>query len=251
MDDLTIWREKFKITHSFVAPDGLASIRGLAYCMQEAALNHAEARNFGYEVMIEQNIAWVLTRQMIKLFSIPRLSQKITIETWAHGTTKTMAIRDFNILNKEKEIMGIARTSWMVLDILKRRPKLLSKEILDHIPTLPNRLSEPLELDKVPLSDQQPEKELVFKVVYSDLDMNLHVNNINYLKWVLDEFDLEFRNEYRVSTIETNYLGEALYGDTLVSDTVAVSDTEYLTKIIKKDNGKPILASRIKWLPKN
>ena len=102
MDYIAIWREKFKITHTLVAPDGLASIRGLAYCMQEAAVNHAQARNFGYEVMIRQNIAWVLTRQMIKLYDIPRINQKITIETWANATTKMMAIRDFNILNKEK-----------------------------------------------------------------------------------------------------------------------------------------------------
>jgi acyl-ACP thioesterase len=251
MDHLSIWKEKFKITHSFVAPDGLASIRALAYCMQETAVNHAEARNFGYELMIKQNIAWVLTRQVIKLYEIPRLNQKITVETWANGTTKTMAIRDFNILNKEKVSIGIARTSWMILDIIRRRPILLTKEILDNIPTIPNRLSESLELEKIPVSDLHSDDGLEFKVVYSDLDMNHHVNNINYLKWVLDEFDLEFRNRYRVSTIETNYLAEALYGDILVRDTVAVSDTEYLTRIINKDTGKPILASRTNWVAKN
>jgi acyl-ACP thioesterase len=251
MDDLKIWREKFKITHSFVAPDGLASIRGLAYCMQEAAVNHAEARNFGYEVMIRQNIAWVLSRQMIKLYDIPRLNQKIIVETWANATTRTMAIRDFSILNKEKEIIGIARTSWMVLDIIKRRPVLLTKDILEHIPTIPDRLSEPLELEKIPLPDQSPEKEIIYRVVYSDLDMNHHVNNINYLKWVLDEFHLEFRNKYRISSIETNYLGEALYGETLARDTIAISGSEYLTKITNKDTGRAILASRTKWVPKN
>jgi len=251
MDDLSIWKEKFRITHSLVAPDGLVSIRGLAYCMQETAINHADARNFGYEEMIKQNIAWVLTRQMIKLYEIPRLNQKITVETWANGTTKTMAIRDFNILNKNKETIGMSRTSWMVLDIIKRRPILLSNQILENIPTIPDRLSEPLELEKIPFSDKKPEKEMIFKVVYSDLDMNHHVNNINYLKWVLDEFDLEFRNKFRVSTIETNYLGEALYGDILVRNTISVTDTEFLTKIIKKDTGKPILASRIKWISKN
>ena len=139
----------------------------------------------------------------------------------------------------------------MVLDIIKRRPVLLTKEILEHIPTIPDRLAEPLELEKIPLSDGQPGKELVFRVVYSDLDMNHHVNNINYLKWVLDEFDLDFRNKYRISTIETNYLGEALYGDTLARDTKAITGTEYMTKIINKDTGRTILASRTKWLPKN
>ena len=250
MEDVSLWKEKFKITHSFVAPDGLASIRGLAYCMQETAVNHADVRKLGYEDLIQENKAWVLTRQIIKLYEIPRLNQKISIETWANSVTETMAIRDFNILNSDKEIIGISRTSYMIIDLKTRKPVRLPRSILENIPPIPGRLSEQLELEKIPFSDQKPEKEVIFNVVYSDLDLNLHVNNINYLKWVLDDFDYEFRNKYRVSSIETNYLGEALYGDTLVIDTIPVSDTEFLTKIINRDTQKPILSSKTKWISK-
>ena len=35
-----------------------------------------------------------------------------------------------------------------------------------------------------------------------DLDLNHHVNNINYLKWVLDDFDYDFRVTLRISSVE-------------------------------------------------
>jgi acyl-ACP thioesterase len=250
MKEISLWKEKFKITHSLVAPDGLASIHGLAYCMQESAINHAEAAQAGYEDLIKANQAWVLTRQMIKLFEIPELNQKITIETWANSRTDTMAIRDFNILDRGRQIMGISRTSWMVLDLQARRPVRLSHRIQDNIPLIPGRLVQDLALEKIPVSEQEPEMDNTYLVVYSDLDMNHHVNNINYLKWVLDDFDYDYRMKFSISSIETNYLAEALYGDLLVKSTVPVKEHEYLTKIVNRNSLKPILAARTKWLPK-
>ena len=248
--DVSLWREKFKITHSLVAPDGLASIHGLAYCMQETAINHADAAKMGYNELILENKAWVLTRQVIKLFRIPVLNQKITIETWAHGTTETMAIRDFNIMNAEDEVIGISRTSWMMLDLVARRPVRLSRNLHKKIPLVPGRLMEDLVLDKINVETDEPARERAFQVVYSDLDMNHHVNNINYLRWVLDDFDGQFRDKFRIRTIEMNYLAEAFLGDTLSCFSSPDGEDVYLTKIMNSGASKPILTSKSKWVLK-
>lgn len=248
--DISLWREKFKITHSMVAPDGLASMHGLAYCMQETAVNHADKAEMGYNELIQDRKAWVLTRQVIKLFKMPVLDQKITIETWVHGTTETMAIRDFNIMNAEDEILGISRTSWMLLDLVARRPVRLSRNLHKKIPLVPDRLMEDLVLDKINVDLDSPSGERTYQVVYSDLDMNYHVNNINYLKWVLDDFDGRFRDRFRISLIEMNYLAEAFLADILSIRSFPIGDDEFLTKIVNSESLKPILTSRSKWVPK-
>jgi acyl-ACP thioesterase len=247
MEDISIWKEKFKITHSLVAPDGFASIHGLAYCMQESAVNHSDALKLGYDDLIRKNIAWVLTRQAIKLYEIPRLNDTITIETWADSYNDTMVVRDFNILDKQKETRGITRTSWMLLDLITRRPVRIPSDILENISLEPGRLTEPLVLEKIPPINEQTDHPLTFHVVFSDLDMNHHVNNINYLKWVLDSFNYDFRMKYRIRSIETNYLGEALYGDQLIRRTVTKSNLEYLTAVINTSTLRPILSSKTKW----
>ena len=251
MEDISIWKEKFRITHSLVAPDGFASMHGLAYCLQETAVNHASAARLGYDELIKLNLAWVVTRQLIKLYKIPRLNEKITVETWASGMTDTIAVRDFNILNKEQEILGICRTSWMLIDLKLRRPVRISKDMRNNLPQNPERLRENIVLDKIPLTENTEGKISTYHVVYSDLDMNHHVNNINYLKWVLDDFEYSFRQKYRLGIIEINYLAEAVFGDELIRNTIPSGEHEFLTKIINKGSLKPILTSKTKWLIKD
>ena len=251
MEDISIWKEKFRITHSLVAPDGFASIHGLAYCLQETAVNHANAARLGYDELIKLNLAWVLTRQLVKLYKIPKLNEKITVETWAAGMTDTIAVRDFNILNKEQEILGICRTSWMLIDLKLRKPVRIPKDMRDLLPKHPERLKENILLDKIILSEDKEGKNSTYRVVYNDLDMNHHVNNINYLKWVLDDFDYSFRQKFRLESIEINYLAEALFGDQLVRNTVHSNKDEFVTNIINKESSKPILTSKTKWLPKD
>lgn len=253
MEHISIWNEKFKITHSFVNPDGLASIQGIAYCLQETAVNHASARKLGYEDLIIDNKAWVLTRQHIKLYEIPRLSMNIIIESWVDSSTDIISIRDFHIYNQNSDLLGLARTSWMLLDLTSRKPVRIKKDILDRIPHTPGKLKENIALEKIPPMEESNGQASIFKVEYSDLDMNHHVNNINYLKWVLNDFDFKFRKKFRLESIEINFIREAIYADRLSRETIKnqQNNHEYITKMVNSDTRKAIINSRTKWVPKD
>lgn len=252
MTDHSIWKENFKITHFFVNPDGLASMHGLAFCLQETAVNHATARNLGYEDLIRENKAWVLTRQLIKLHKIPVISQIIIVESWVDETTDAFSVRDFHILDKQENILGLARTSWMMMDLGTRRPVPIPKDIREKMPHAPGRICENIPLEKILTSGQIPQDKSLYKVVYSDLDMNNHVNNIHYLKWVMDDFKLDFRQNFLIESIETNYLSEAMYGDELLKNTTRDPNDQniYITEIINRRTDRLILCSRTKWLKK-
>jgi fatty acyl-ACP thioesterase B len=252
MKDISIWREKFKITHYFVNPDGQASIQGLSYCLQETAVNHATAGKFGYEEIIRDNHAWVLTRQMIKLYQIPKVSEKIVVESWIDSSTENISIRDFHILDEMENILGLARTSWMMLDLAVRKPVKIPVWLKDNFPQLTGRIKENLPLEKIPLLQDPENGRIPFQVVYNDLDMNHHVNNIQYLKWVLDDFSYDFRMKYRLASIESNYLSEAVFNDSLIRQTEQDKQHEatYITNIINARNNRPILSSRTKWVLK-
>ncbi len=42
----------------------------------------------------------------------------------------------------------------------------------------------------------------------SDLDMNNHVNNTRYVKWILDSIPIEYHNTMKVNEFEINFLNE-------------------------------------------
>jgi acyl-ACP thioesterase len=141
----------------------------------------------------------------------------------------------------------------MLLDLTSRKPVRITKDILDRIPHTPGKLKENIALEKIPAMEESNDQASTFKVEYSDLDMNHHVNNINYLKWVLNDFDFEFRRKFRLQSIETNFLGEALYADKLSRETINSQENNqmYITKIINSNSQKLIINSRTKWVSKD
>ncbi|HLF33678.1 MAG TPA: acyl-ACP thioesterase domain-containing protein [Cyclobacteriaceae bacterium] len=245
-----IWKQDFMVTHYFVDPDGMASIHGLASFLQEVAHNHASARSLGFEDLIKENKTWVLTRQAIKLIRVPVLGDAIKIESWVEETTPAFSVRDFHILNTGDEVIGMARTSLMMLDIILRKPVKIPDKVLELIPKTPGRLREDLPLDKLQVavpgiagSD--------FEVKYSDLDMNNHVNNITYIRWVSDNFTRDFRQNNRLVSLEINYLNEALYSEKLNAATYPAGEPNTFQTIIRRSEDQhEIFVARTFWAVK-
>ena len=251
-DNPALWEQDFIVTHSLVDPDGLASIHGLAFFLQEAAHKHATSRSLGFDDLIKENKTWVLTRQSLKLYKIPVIGDSIKIETWVQDTTPAFSVRDFHILNYKQEVVGIARTSWMMLDIVLRKPVKIPDKVLVYIPKTPGRLLEDLNLEKLPVTSSG-DRGSDFEVKYSDLDMNNHVNNITYIRWVSDNFDMVFRQKYRLVSMEINYLNEALYGDRLNAVTYPIDGYEnsFQTLIRRSGDHNEIFVARTFWTEKS
>ena len=55
-----------------------------------------------------------------------------------------------------------------------------------------------------------------FNVRVSDLDVNLHTNNVKYLKWVIDSYDLDFVMNNVPFSAEINYLAESRFNENIV-----------------------------------
>ena len=51
----------------------------------------------------------------------------------------------------------------------------------------------------------------------SDLDMNEHVNNASYLKWLLEDVPEGVQDDMRVAGVDIEFRAEARYGDDVIS----------------------------------
>ena len=50
------------------------------------------------------------------------------------------------------------------------------------------------------------------KAYYSELDLNGHMNNAHYVRWVADMFSLEQYESYEIAELEINYNVSITYG---------------------------------------
>jgi medium-chain acyl-[acyl-carrier-protein] hydrolase len=176
--------------------------------LQECAWAHAQENNFGYTFVKKQNALWVLSRIYIKLSKYPIWEDEISIKTWPRPPLDFFAYRDFEISIAD-EIVGHVCSSWLIIDKKSKRPyrmhdfqimqsNFIEKSAVDH-----------------PLNKLEITSEMKYieerKVQWSDIDVNGHVNNASYVRWIMDAVFQQ--NQKQASEFEINFLRELYIND--------------------------------------
>ena len=186
-----------------------ASFMNLA---QEAAGLHAVHLGFGYDDLIKNNTAWILSRVHIEFIDTPKWRENITLNTWHKGLNRLFYLRDFVLTDKDGKERVKATTSWLVLNLETRRlvrdPQLMEEGTVNH----ENVIETPADKVVMP-KDVEPELALEHVVAYSDVDMNAHTNNAMYMQWAMDAVEYETASSRPVKTVTINFNHETKAGD--------------------------------------
>lgn len=179
---------------------------------QEAAGLHAVELGFGYEELIKNNTAWILSRVNIKFVDTPMWRDDITLTTWHKGANRLFFLRDFIMTDKDGKERVKATTSWLVLNLETRR--LVRDPMLMEEGTVCSENVIETPADKVQMPKDIP-AELVMEhlVAYSDVDMNNHTNNAMYMQWAMDAVDYEIASAKAVKEVTVNFNRETKAGD--------------------------------------
>ena len=179
---------------------------------QEAAGQHAVHLGFGYEDLIKNNTAWILSRVNIKFLDTPQWRDEITLTTWHKGANRLFFLRDFVITDIHGRERVKATTSWLVLNLETRR--LVRDPMLMEEGTVCAENAVELPADKVQMpKDIQAEHVFEHVVAYSDVDMNAHTNNAMYMQWAMDAVDYELASSRPVKEVTINFNHETKAGD--------------------------------------
>ena len=78
--------------------------------------SHADILNVGYKSFNPKNITWVGAGYALHINRRPKWNDKVTIETWSSGLSAACAIRDFNVLSEDGEVLFSASSQWVIID---------------------------------------------------------------------------------------------------------------------------------------
>ncbi len=202
------YQKDFEIRSYQVDPDGKLSLVSLSNLFQEIAWRHADSADFGRSLQ-EQNLSWILSRLDISCENLPSWGDSIKVYTAGRGVDKLFAFREFLITNHAGDTLARGMSSWVLMNVVTKR-------IFRPENALPAVLFDPLEKPewqpgKIRLKGALLKSERV-KVRYSDLDLNNHVNNTSYLRWVEN---ILRENGCHTLPFSINYLAECVMGDEL------------------------------------
>ncbi|MDA8139201.1 MAG: thioesterase [Desulfobacteraceae bacterium] len=241
-----IWLEQFTIHTHEADANGLARLDSLFSCFQEAAGHHAIDLGVGRNHLERQGCFWVLSRCWMQIQQYPRLGQPITVRTWPRDVVRLFALRDVQFLSQEGELLGSGVSAWLILSQDKHRLMRPGPIMKDVAPT-----QEP------PVAGDVLEKQAAvgnlselrrFSVRYSDLDVNRHVNNAAYVRWILDSFNAERHDRSEIAAIRIDYLSETILGehiDVLAQD--LVSDGRQVIVGVRPEGAQPVFQAAVTW----
>ncbi|MEW5817247.1 MAG: acyl-ACP thioesterase domain-containing protein [Spirochaetota bacterium] len=240
-----VWKDTYNLRSYEIDIKHRVFLTTLCNYLQESAWNHARVLELGFEQLKDNRQIWVLSRLLIELDAIPLWGDTIFIETWAKGTERLFALRDFNIFTAQGDVVGGAASAWLIIDEKTKRPSKLDF-FSSTVPVIPGRHATESKPEKLPELAAQ-KKKYDFKVRYSDLDVNSHVNNVKYIEWILDSFEIDCLQERTLKKFEINYMAESIYGDNIAVNSEKVSDDPflYLINIVRKQDNKELCRARV------
>jgi len=241
------WQDEYIISFYEVDTKNEVFLPVLWSFMQETAWHHADHLRVGYSGLMEQNGFWVLSRLSIQMEVYPRWGSRISVKTWLAGLSRVFALRQFSIADSTGQVIGRAKSAWLVLDSESRKPQRI-KPLFQHIEHLLAGLPEAEEPEKI-APPVRPQLGKSFPVRYSDIDMHHHVNNTKYLEWILDSYPMEMNQTHHVQRLEINFLGEATHGDdvAIFTETIEGSPLDFLHKMIRRGDGRELCRASVGW----
>ena len=193
---------------------GLWRPSAILTAMQETAGMHSHILGCGRETLVKKGVVWVLTRCEVQMEKEARMGSRLSIETFPMPLRRWFFPRYFVFRDEAGAQVGAAGTLWVLFD-LEKRCMVAPGDVAGAIPDNSD-LTPPLGVPgPVPRLTTGGTLESARTPVYSELDVNGHVNNARYADWLCDALGLEVMREYRVKTMRLSYAAEIRPGQAM------------------------------------
>ena len=230
--------------------------------MQESAYSNAEAGGLGSSLLDRHGLCWMLIRISVRMDSLPRWGETLTVSTWSRGCRKLTWLRDYEFFNDDGERLGCATSEWLIASAADHRPQrpelvLNGRHLRDNERAVfPDVIPRPPRLD----DSVAIQPVLTQYADFSDIDRNGHVNNTRYVAWCLNAVHAFARGEntagslpdgIEVRGLDIHYISEVRLGDKIhcyceplpIAQPAGVR--EYLVEARRAEDGIAVFRARI------
>ncbi|XP_004300950.1 PREDICTED: palmitoyl-acyl carrier protein thioesterase, chloroplastic-like [Fragaria vesca subsp. vesca] len=207
--------------------DKTATLESILNLLQETALNHMRmlgliSDEFGatYEMM-KNDLIWVVSIMPIQVDRYPSWGEILEIDTWVGASGKNGMRLDWLIRSEATgHVFARATSTWVMMNRMTRRLSKMPEEVRAEIAPwfIQKQAITEDNFDKIVKLDSKAKymnKDL--KPKRSDLDMNHHVNNVKYVRWMLETIPDQILEAHQLTSIVLEYRRECGSSDIVQS----------------------------------
>lgn len=231
----SIFEKDYILTPEYCGASATLSPLGAFTVFQAMATLHADALGVGSTAMAQRGMLWVAVHTRVDFPAPARLMDEVTAQTWAEGC-RARDVRSYRSYMLRRGDTDIARgkTEWAILGPGQKLvpfgqsgfPEDYAFPEQSAIADRPRRFHEKFE---------ESERFARRTVRSTDIDLGHHMNNVAYVRALLDCFTADELADGRIRSVEIHYASPCFEGETLSIFKKQLTDGDYRLAVIKED----------------
>jgi len=187
---------------------------GILAFLEDIAGIHSDNVGYGVKDVAENKKVWILMDWKLKVIKRAGFGEKIIIKTWAKTMSKPQfyTYRDFEVYNEKQELIAIATSKWVFLDIEKERISKIDLDVLKIYNPDEKCVFGVEEIEKINIPEIF-ESYTEYQVKRFDIDVNQHMHNLNYLNLAYEALPEEVYKTQEFNDVRVTYKHQIKLGD--------------------------------------
>ena len=230
---MAIFEKDFEIGVRHISNANLLSNYGILCLLEDIGCFHSDIVGYGITQTPKTHLSWVLLHWKVSVFKRVPFGAKITVKTWARPSNNISTLRDFEIYDEKQNLICIASSKWVLVNIDSKHITKISNDIIDcYKPEIKSVFDEE---DIIKLKEPNNSTlKFSFKVLRKDIDFNEHMHNLNYLSYSYDALPKNIYMNDNINKFEIMYKTSAKLGD--IVDCYYSFENGYHYVVMKSDN---------------
>jgi medium-chain acyl-[acyl-carrier-protein] hydrolase len=179
------------------------------------------------EYIASLGLGWILTNYDVEIKRMPRFSELVTIETEAVAYNKYFCYRHFWYKDEEGNELVEIKATFALMNLIKRKMAQVTEAIIS--PFGSEKITRVLR--SAPIQKIVDGKSTEYRVRYSDIDLNRHVNNSRYFDWLCDALGFEFLLKHDLKTLAIKYVKEIEPQSMIESNVEVITTDDKITSV--------------------
>ncbi len=186
-----------RVRYSEIDEQGKLTITSIMNYLQDCATFHGEDSGLGVEYHTARNHAWMMASYEILVYELPKMGDRIVIDSWPYSFRGPYGFRCFEIRSPEGKLYVQADSQWFLYDTVQKRPaKVLPEDCAGYQAEGDRRLDMPpfeRKITAAPGSEWVPAEPVI--IGRHHLDTNHHVNNAQYIEMAREAVETELARQ--------------------------------------------------------
>lgn len=216
--------------------NGKIKLSSLLYFCQEAAGQHANILGIGADVMMEDNIVWILVKMKLRIVGVILPEEDYYLVTYPRAQKSRFCPRDYYMYDNNDNLVAVGSALWSFMDWTTRK---IVKVNLNFGGDLKEDEAFPEGFEKIRMRNGDLAGKYV--VTPKDIDSNEHTNNCVYgdiaagVSTITDisDFTIQYSKETREGEVINLYLEDVEDGQ-VVCGKLEDDQTVFLAHLINK-----------------